>query len=181
MGATVEVVPPRPWISKAVDINIEDRKGREVFTLCCDRNVDPQVLNVAAADRHLLLYANGERFLCGHDERHWFVAAVSERVSTVREAKTALLPPGLREEALRLTGGRGLTRKNDLFHRQGEWFFRRVTDWDEIVALNRLPVHKNEAVRRARTRGRAKPHFCEEVVRRGGISVAILSGGVEMT
>ena len=46
----------------------------------------------------LLLYAAAERaaerLLCGHDERHWFVAAIADRVTTVRDAKTSLLPPG---------------------------------------------------------------------------------------
>jgi hypothetical protein len=31
------------------------------------------------------------KFLCGHDERHWFVAEVP-RGTTVREAKEALKP-----------------------------------------------------------------------------------------
>ena len=56
------------------------------------------ILNVDPAGRHLLLYAAAERaaerLLCGHDERHWFVAAIADRVTTVRDAKTSLLPPG---------------------------------------------------------------------------------------
>ena len=42
-----------------------------------------EVLDVQPADRHLLLLVRegglrSHKFLCGHDERHWFVAAVPE-------------------------------------------------------------------------------------------------------
>src|SRR4051812_28072760 len=45
-----------------------------------DADADVEVLDVRPADRHLLLLVRAGRekgkFLCGHDERHWFVAAV---------------------------------------------------------------------------------------------------------
>src|SRR6266540_2543110 len=62
--------------------------------------VELEVIDVRPRDRHLLLLARiGEgksKFLCGHDERHWFVAAIPEAargVSGVVQAMEAL--PGL--------------------------------------------------------------------------------------
>ena len=47
--------------------------------------VELSVIDLRRRDRHLLLAAQGEGgrhfYLCGHDERHWFVAAVPERSS----------------------------------------------------------------------------------------------------
>ena len=66
------------------------------------------MLDVQPADRHLLLMVRegGEKpkFLCGHDERHWFVAAVPESapVGTVRAAKEALKPAEVRTRQARL-------------------------------------------------------------------------------
>ncbi len=88
-------------------------------------------LHEREADRHLLrLVRDGKdksKFLCGHDERHWFVAGIPESapVGTVRQAKEALKPA----EALSAQAGKRLRakarkrRKNAAFVRQGEWFF----------------------------------------------------------
>jgi hypothetical protein len=60
------------------------------------RPVELEVVDVDRNDRHLLLLVrDGEeksKFLCGHDERHWFVAAVPEDargVTGVAAAKAA--------------------------------------------------------------------------------------------
>jgi hypothetical protein len=75
-----------------------DRKG-EFFEIVKqpDADVEVAVLDVQPADRHLLLVREGKeksKFLCGHDERHWFVAGIPEAalVGTVRQAKEALKP-----------------------------------------------------------------------------------------
>src|SRR5437870_1731324 len=71
--------------SYAVDIQ-RDRCG-EFFELRIPANLtnslDASVAQVEATDRHLLLFVRQanranrlDRFLCGHDERAWFVAAV---------------------------------------------------------------------------------------------------------
>lgn len=88
-------------------------------------------------DKHLLLMVNKERyeegrkvvdkFLCGRDERHWFVAAVPERThaSTVQQAKDALKPTFARQ-AVHNKGIKAKNRderKNTAYERQGEWFF----------------------------------------------------------
>ena len=138
------------------------------------RRHDPEVavLDVQPADRHLLLMVRegGEKhkFLCGHDERHWFVAAVPESapVGTVRQAKEALKPAevqaaqasqGLRAEARN-------RRKNAAYRRQGEWFFLPVPGFsvDEALVLRNEPI----------TRGNGgKPHWAESCYRTGGETV----------
>ena len=60
-----------------------DRKG-EFFEIVRQPGAEAEVavLDVQPADRHLLLLVREGRekskFLCGHDERHWFVAGIPE-------------------------------------------------------------------------------------------------------
>ena len=76
-----------------------DRKG-EFFEIVRQPGAEAEVavLDVQPADRHLLLLVregkDKSKFLCGHDERHWFVAGIPETapVGTVRQAKEALKP-----------------------------------------------------------------------------------------
>ncbi len=84
------------------------------------------------ADRHLLLLVregkDKSKFLCGHDERHWFVAAVPERVGLVTNvfaAMEALKPPEVLEAQRRqgIKSRDRQRRKNAAYVRQGEWFF----------------------------------------------------------
>src|SRR3954447_163891 len=114
----------------------DDREGEFFEIRVPGPGSDVEVLDVRRIDRHLLLLVRerGEKhkFLCGHDERHWFVAAVPESapVGTVRAAKEALKPAevqavqarqGLRAEARN-------RRKNAAYRRQGEWFFVPAPD-----------------------------------------------------
>jgi hypothetical protein len=63
----------------ALDVR-SDRRG-EFFEVVRRPDADAavEVLDVRPADRHLLLMVRERdgkhKFLCGHDERHWFVAA----------------------------------------------------------------------------------------------------------
>ena len=101
-----------------------DSKG-ELFEILVTRDdVDVRVLDCRPRDRHLLLLVDDERFLCGHDERHWFVASV-HRGSTVWEAKDSLKPPAVRdaENRAQLRTRDRNRRRNAAFQRQGEWFF----------------------------------------------------------
>ena len=101
----------------------------EYFDLAYDPKRLPnlQVLDIHEHDRHLLLKVDDARFLCGHDERHWFVAAVPEkaRASCVRDAKEALMPTAAREALRRnrVKAKKRHSRRNEGFIRQGEWFF----------------------------------------------------------
>src|SRR5438132_8181853 len=101
IGARVKV-SERPSHFVSLDVRA-DRKG-EFFQLSRWPRPEPdiEVLDLQPADRHLLLLVreSGEKhkFLCGHDERHWFVAGIPEAapVGTVRQAKEALKPVEVR-------------------------------------------------------------------------------------
>ena len=61
--------------------------------------LDVTVMQSEPKQRHLLLFVRKpgdkpqlDRFLCGHDEREWFVAAVPGGASSVRQAMDALQP-----------------------------------------------------------------------------------------
>jgi hypothetical protein len=137
------------------------------------------VLNVQPREKHLLLLSRqfGEqgqflakqKFLCGHDERHWFVAAIPENepVSTVAGAKIALKPEEVRtrEGLLGISRKASFQRRNRAFIRQGEWFFVPAA----LEADPRL-VRKNEPLSRGNG---GKPHWAEECFRSGGDTVYV--------
>jgi len=184
MGARVKVqVPPKnQWTrtDSRVGLDVKRDEFGEFFdfTIGADAKASLEVLQVAAKDRHLLLLVKQpdergqqqkSRFLCGHDERHWFVAAIPEEspVSTVEAAKTALKP----EEVLRREGMANLpvskrhTRHNEAFKRQGEWFF--IPAWS--LNPKRDMILKNEPF----NRGRGKFHYAQEAFRQGGTTVYV--------
>jgi hypothetical protein len=154
-----------------------DRKG-ELFEIVRPPGAEAEiaVLDVRPADRHLLLLVREgkekSKFLCGHDERHWFVAAVPESapVGTVRQAREALKPP----EVLSAQAGKRLRararnrRKNAAFIRQGEWFFLPVPGFTVAEKL----VLPNEPLRRGNG---GKPHWAELCYRTGGETVHVCS------
>jgi len=112
-----------------------------------------------------------QKFLCGHDERHWFVAAVPERgsASTVRTAMEALKPPAVKaaQHLAKLDAAQANRRKNRAFVRQGEWFFlpRPKLVVDAALVLRQEPIR----------RGAGKPHWAEEAYRVGGERVWVSS------
>jgi hypothetical protein len=124
------------------------------------------VLQCERHDRHLLLLVKtptaNDRFLCGHDEREWFVAAVPGGASSVTQAKLALLPAEVREAAdhARLNQGQRTRRHNRAFIRQGEWFFVPAPN----LCVDKKHILRNEPIRR----GGGKPHMVAEVFRTGG-------------
>lgn len=184
IGATLRV---RPWIGgrRRIDpavtpptfnLDIAIDKGREYFDLRVGRDAPTfHVLQANSAARHLLLYAvngranardGGERFLCGHDERHWFVATIADRVTTVTDAKRSLLPAALKDAGL--TPDDLARRHTGTFKRQGEWFFL-PTD----KTFDGVPIHRGERLMRARG---GKPHIAAELVRFGGQQVVLYAG-----
>ncbi len=166
--------------SRRVGIAIDIRRDREgeYFDIAVGRENAPE-LNVLDAQprlRHLLLMSRDDedakhKFLCGHDERHWFVAAVPERApaSTVKTAFEALKPAFVRFELNRKGVKRKLRnrRRNDAFLRQGEWFFVP----SQRQNFPKLTILRHEPLRR----GIGKPHICEELVRFGGETVYVSS------
>ncbi len=184
MGADLEIVGDGEGIPR-IDVR-RDRRG-ERFALIYP-SAEPrfrqmasvgeglaslEVLDVDRAGRHLLLLMRQDKvkskFLCGHDERHWFVAAIPERaggVTGVDSAKAALQPSTVRDQASRLKKRKRHSRKNAAFVRQGEWFFTPAPD----VKVDPALILKNEPL----TRGRgSKPHTMSEAYRTGGTTVYV--------
>src|SRR5207237_4170345 len=103
------------------------------------------------------------KFLCGHDERHWFVAAVPEGargVSGVVAARAALQPQVVRSAIGRTQPKHPFRRRNAAYVRQGEWFFVPAPTLDPSATM----VLQNEPL----SRGRGKAHTMELAYRRGG-------------
>ena len=167
-------LPPNVRIDIATD-----RRG-EYFDIAIGEDADLLVLDTQPRDRHLLLLnrqvSNQPRqpeikhkFLCGHDERHWFVAGIPENtpVSSVVTAKESLKPGVVRnlEGGLRGKQADRHRRKTEIFVRQGEWFFVPAP----YVVADPKTVQYDEPLRR----GRGKPHHCEFLFRTGGETVYV--------
>src|SRR4051794_4334707 len=104
LGARVKV-SATAHVPVSIDVR-SDRHG-EYFVVRHARDVEVRVWDVTPWDRHLVLSARVPRgaageevgdaestFLCGRDERHWFVAAIPESANarTVQAARDALKP-----------------------------------------------------------------------------------------
>lgn len=106
-----------------------------------------------------------DKFLCGHDERHWFIAALPDKngIATVNDAMEALKPDMVKQAQTRKRVRRKNwnKRRNAGFVRQGEWFFVPRPDFkatDQEAILRWEPI----------TRGFGKSHMIEQVYRLGG-------------
>jgi hypothetical protein len=164
MGARVKVreAPPAPWQwgrrarRPGLDIRRDARGEYFDVGLPAGERVEYEVVDLRPELRHLLLLARGgrgkEKFLCGHDERHWFVCAVpGDSVASVARK--------VRRQKLRLR------RRNEAFVRQGEWFFLPAPEG--FAVDSRLVLH-NEPLRRG---AGSKPHTCQFLYRSGGETV----------
>jgi hypothetical protein len=189
MGARVKVreIPSRwtqgdrSWISPqdySLDIH---RDGKGVFfelrvpTHLSD-TLDVTVMQSEPKQRHLLLFVRKpgdkpqlDRFLCGHDEREWFIAAVPGGASSVRQAMDALQPAPVRQALAshKVSTNKRYSRKNRAFRRQGEWFFVP----EPTFVVDPKLVLRNEPLRR----GAGKPHMVEQLFRTGGETVYVSS------
>ena len=157
-------------------IDIRNTKDGERF-LIAGRDLgreDIKILDLKPDEKHLLMMwreretGTKHKYLCGHDERHWFVAAVPDKkggVKDVYDAMEALKPEAVkdRERKAGLKGHIRRERHNAARKRQGEWFFIPV--WNpmpkDVVVLKNEPIN----------RGGGKPHRCEFLTRSGGTSV----------
>jgi len=156
---------------------LNDNKG-EFFQIRIREDISDQldisVLEVQPRDRHLVLLARQideagnvvakDHFLCGQDERHFFVASVGS-VSTVAAAKESLKPREILAQETGLTYEKRNRRKTKVFRRQGEWFF---------IPENLLPdpafIRRDEPL--ARNTG-SKAHIAEYAYRTGGVTVKV--------
>lgn len=121
------------------------------------------VLDVRPRQQHLLLSARNprgeDRFLCGHDEFHWFVAALPGAPDDVHSAKESLKPDVVKSTERRKRRKKH-NRRNDVFMRQGEWFFIpcRHAQIDQDRVERNAPLLRGVG---------SKPHVCEFLFRDG--------------
>jgi hypothetical protein len=181
IGARLKVADQPSRRSRAsglVSLDVQSDRNGEFFEVVPQpkSDVEVAVLDVQRDDRHLLLLVReaGEKhkYLCGHDERHWFVAAIPESapVGTVRQAKEALKPEEVRtaQSSRRLSAKVCNRRKNAAFIRQGEWFFVPVVGMtvDKRLTLLDEPLSRGNG---------GKPHWAEFCYRTGGETVYVCS------
>lgn len=156
---------------------LNDNKG-EFFQLriredLCDQ-LDISVLEVQQKDKHLVLLArqideagnviSKDHFLCGQDERHFFVASVGN-VSTVAAAKESLKPREILLKETGLTAEKRNRRKTRVFRRQGEWFFIPEDINPDPALIRRYePLARNTS---------SKAHIAEFAYRAGGVDVKV--------
>lgn len=165
-----------------ITVDIRNDRNGEYFDIRHRSDVEVQIVDIRPADRHLLLMTRepsderrGEviksKFLCGHDERSWFVAAVPEDAiaRNVQDAMDALKPTAV-WDAIQQHGVAGKDRnrrRTAAFVRQGEWFFIPRPK----LQVNETLILLNEPIRR----GGGKPHRCEMLYRIGGTMVHVHS------
>jgi hypothetical protein len=161
-------------------IDIVREQGEEIFEIQKDPKADLEiaVVDKRPSDRHLLLMVKREerpgvptkqKFLCGHDEMHWFAATVSSTVADVPRAKESLKPQEVVSVQERQKGKRKKKVRGGV-KRQGEWFFIPMPK----MKVPHNMILKNEPIRRE---GGGKPHMVEEVFRMGGETVYESWGG----
>lgn len=155
-----------------IRINILNDTHGPYFKIETREDVDISVPDVQKEDRHLLLFSKDpelQRFLCGHDERNWFVAAIPEGsgASNVKEAKEALKPGEVEQsqKGAKIKTKDLKKRKTEAYLRQGEWFFIPKPN----MVIDESLILKNEPIQR----GRGTRHIVEEVCRRGGQTIRI--------
>jgi hypothetical protein len=179
IGARLKLAAPptrRSPAAAAVSLDVRSDRRGEFFEIAMRDGTEAEVepLDVRPAERHLLLLVREGRdkskFLCGHDERHWFVAAIPEAapVGTVAQAMEALKPAEARDAQARLglRSGERNRRRNAAFVRQGEWFFLPVAGF----AVEEARVRRWEPLRRG---WGSKPHMAEWCYRSGGETVYV--------
>jgi hypothetical protein len=152
MGARVKLQDPTARQTEKVRVDIGRDRGGEFFDIRCQEGIVPEILDVQPATRHLVLMVRDgsakNKFLLGHDERHWFAAAVpGDHVHDVRTAIASLRPTEIEgREAIR----------------QGEWFFVPA------LGLEASVIYRNEPLSRG---GGSKPHICEELTRQASVPI----------
>lgn len=158
MGARLKIRGPGARQQEKVRIDVDKDHRGEFFDVRCQDGLVPEVLDVEPAARHLVLMVRDGRaknkYLLGHDERHWFAAAVPG--DNVRDVKTAIASLRPAEVV-----GRPAIR-------QGEWFFVPEPGFD----VEAWAICRNEPLSRGNG---SKPHVCEELTRRAGVTVMVSS------
>lgn len=169
----------RTWFNPTdYSLDIQRDSSGQFFELCVPTHLrdtlDVTVMQSEPQQHHLLLLVRKtgakpqlDRFLCGHDEREWFVAAVPGGASSVRQAMEALQPAPVHQSLAsnQVSLRKRYQRKNRAFRRQGEWFF---VPEPALIVDDKFVLH-NEPIRR----GAGKPHLVEQLFRTGGETVHV--------
>jgi hypothetical protein len=140
-----------------MSIDVVSDEPDEYFDIQLSPDVQLAVVDVQPRQRHLLLSAwnavGEDRFLCGHDEYHWFVAALPHESDalTVEAAMESLKPLLVKRLEERKHKGKH-HRKSDVYMRQGEWFFLPCPH----ASIDRKQVSHGGMLHR----GDSKPHHC---------------------
>jgi len=182
IGAQLELnlfnQPTGRWARELPDYSIDvlEEKNNERFLLNIDKQLENQLtfipVDVRAKQRHLLLYVNNpnaakqnlikQKFLCGHDERHWFVAGIENAngITNVFKVMESLKPEAAQQAQIskKIRKKNRNKRHNRGFVRQGEWFFI-PTPGLKIEAVFPTIILKNEPLRRGNV---GKPHCLTE-------------------
>jgi hypothetical protein len=193
IGARIKIVEPR---RNDFSIDVKRDSEGEYFELRVAERIDMMVLDAQKSDRHLLLMTKApvlnrkgdkidevkSKFLCGHDERHWFTCAIPEssRVTTVIGAKQALKP----KELVDIETKEGVSKKNahkrhrllksgKKIHRQGEFMFVPEPSFEPPKG-NLTKIWKNEPMRG----GGSHFHYAEFLYRVGGRQVYVVGSQV---
>jgi hypothetical protein len=162
------------------EIDVQEAAGREAFRLRYPWSdlVTAEALDVKPKQQHLVLDVSGwrlpisGRYLCGHDEQHWFVAGlpIDHRTTTVRGAMEALKPDVVLRAQKRLgVKHRRDRRKTAAYVRQGEWFFLPRP----MMHVGDRAVSKGELAREG-----GKPHRVEWLYRPEGAHETFVRGAV---
>jgi hypothetical protein len=181
MGARLRVgdlttsEPRRQVQTLTLDIRADEDGECFDIRLRASARVELDVVDVRRREQHLLLRARETArehyYLCGHDEQHWFVAAIPERAGALRNvfaAMEALKPPEVIEAQRRqgLKGKDRQRRKNAAYVRQGEWFFLPAPR----LRIDKKLILFNEPLSRGTG---SKPHWAEFLYRKGGETVYV--------
>lgn len=145
-------------LQRPMAIDVASDESGEYFDIQLIAGVSLDVVDVQPRQRHLLLSAwnalGEDRFLCGHDEYHWFVAALPHGPNTVdvEAAKETLKPERVQRLEQRKHRGK-YHRKSDVYMRQGEWFFLPCPH----ASIDRSRVVRGGILRRG---AGSKAHIC---------------------
>ncbi len=155
IGARLKVGASTRWQEQKIAIDVKRDKEGEYFEILQKPDVTPEVVDVRPDLRHLVLMIRDgkfkNKFLLGHDERHWFAAAVPDDKIAVKDVKSAI--ESLRPEEV--TGK---------FIRQGEWFFVPANPAGDSAVLKNEPLSRGAG---------SKDHHCQYMMRTGGREVMV--------
>ncbi|MBR0191485.1 MAG: hypothetical protein IJQ31_05410 [Thermoguttaceae bacterium] len=138
-NAVINLLKPGPVSRKRREFRISIREDRQKHASCFVLDVRDEtqvhVPDVSVKDHALLLKVHWtneqgriirEDFLCGRDDHGWFVSTLKSNSShSVEEAFESLRPEEITRELRekKVPRSRQNKHRNEVFVRQGEWFF----------------------------------------------------------